>query len=633
MKRRPVSEGDSASRTLPENSAANVNIGAAISATDPEEGTLTYELTGTDAASFRIDSNGQLSTKAGVTYDYESQPSYAFTVTVSDGANSVSLPVTVSLTDVNDAPVFSAATYAFSVSEDAAVLAFVGTALATDPDAGDSATHAITAGNTGGVFIIGEYSGIIAVRHGLDHETTPTYTLTVTATDTGSPALSASATVTITVTDVNEPPVFTDGASATRSLPENSAANVNVGDPISATDPEEGALTYTLTGTDAASFTIDSATGQLSTATGVDYDYEATQNTYSLTVTATEDGDTSLATSIPVTINLTNVNEPPVFSAETFEFSVSENASRFTTVGTAAAVDPDEGESLAFSITAGNTGGKLAIVRNTGDIVVSSPLNFVTTSAYTLSVKVIEDGNPAHSDTATVTINVFSAIDRYRQVRTWTGRNLANDADVTLTTYGTWSTSSTPPNAPAITSKTTTETRDDDDKVRKTITWTDGTNNKAYQRTEWYTPQYQQTQYREQKNWSDGLGITRGAWTTNSNPSGAPNVGNSNWFDYRDNGGAGGTWTWEEKIIVTWRNPQTGESTEIHGNWVDRGGTHPTDDPPAPPGTSGSRASHEPSYTREIEPHQVTRITTPVYAPSSGPTENLPARTESAPRE
>ena len=206
----------------------------------------------------------------------------------------------------------------------------------------------------------------------------------------------------------------------------------------------------------------------------------------------------------------------------------------------------------------------------------------------------------------------------YRQVRTWTGRNADNTADVNLITYGAWYTTNSPSeDAPNITSTETTETRSEDNRARKKIIWTDNNGNYAYQSTEWYST----TEYRERKNWSDGLGITRGAWTTDFNPSGAPNVGNSNWFDYRDNGGAGGTWTWEEKIIVTWSNPQTGESTEIHGNWVDRGGTHPTNDPPAPPGSSGSQASHEPSHTRQVE----TRPAAPTefeYTPASGPSEN-----------
>ena len=63
---------------------------------------------------------------------------------------------------------------------------------------------------------------------------------------------------------VNNAPVFadaTDGRSV--SVAENTAAGVDIGDPVAATDADNDMLTYTLGG-DGASFDIDS-TGQLMT--------------------------------------------------------------------------------------------------------------------------------------------------------------------------------------------------------------------------------------------------------------------------------------------------------------------------------------------------------------------------------
>ena len=51
--------------------------------------------------------------------------------------------------------------------------------------------------------------------------------------------------------------------TATRSIAENSAADANVGAAVTTTDTESDTLTYSLSGTDASSFTIDSATGQI----------------------------------------------------------------------------------------------------------------------------------------------------------------------------------------------------------------------------------------------------------------------------------------------------------------------------------------------------------------------------------
>ena len=92
---------------MAENSASGTNVGAAVTATDPDTGdTLTYSLSGTDAASFEIGSStGQITTKTGVTYDYETKKSYSVTVGVSDGNGGTdSIAVTVSLTDVNETP-------------------------------------------------------------------------------------------------------------------------------------------------------------------------------------------------------------------------------------------------------------------------------------------------------------------------------------------------------------------------------------------------------------------------------------------------------------------------------------------------------------------------------------------------
>ena len=77
-----------------------------------------------------------------------------------------------------------------------------------------------------------------------------------------------SISVTIYVTDLfeNNPPVFTEGDSTSRSIAENTSAGENIGEPVVATDlDEEDILTYTLGGIDAASFGIEAAAGQLLT--------------------------------------------------------------------------------------------------------------------------------------------------------------------------------------------------------------------------------------------------------------------------------------------------------------------------------------------------------------------------------
>ena len=90
-------------------------------------------------------------------------------------------------------------------------------------------------------------------------------------------------------------------------------ATGNVGSPFTATDPDGGAITWSVTGSSA--FTIDSSSGQLKVITGLDYtgldytglDYEDGA-TRSLMVTATAGAD---STSVTVTVTVNNVKEPP----------------------------------------------------------------------------------------------------------------------------------------------------------------------------------------------------------------------------------------------------------------------------------------------------------------------------------
>ena len=83
----------------------------------------------------------------------------------------------------------------------------------------------------------------------------------------------------------NTAPVF-DPASYTRSVNENTAAAQSVGSPVTATDADTGdTLTYSLGGTDAASFDIVSTSGQIQTKNALDFEAKAS---YSVTVTATD---------------------------------------------------------------------------------------------------------------------------------------------------------------------------------------------------------------------------------------------------------------------------------------------------------------------------------------------------------
>ena len=94
-------EGTRTVRSVAENVTAGTNLGSPVEATDADDDTLTYTLSGVDAESFDIDASaGQLQTKA--TLDAETKSSYTVEVTASDSSDSTStITVIITVTDVD----------------------------------------------------------------------------------------------------------------------------------------------------------------------------------------------------------------------------------------------------------------------------------------------------------------------------------------------------------------------------------------------------------------------------------------------------------------------------------------------------------------------------------------------------
>ncbi len=202
----------------------------------------------------------------------------------------------------------------------------------------------------------------------------------------------------------NHSPVI---GSQSFSLNENSPLGTVVGT-VAATDPDSGqTLTYAIIGgIPAGAFALNSATGQITVADPSLLNYEATPS-LNLIVRVTDNGSPTLSASALVTINLTDVNEAPVF-ALTGPYRVNENSAAATPVGLGLAIDPDAGQTLTYAITGGNTGGAFAINPSNGLISVanSAALNYETTASFTLTVRATDNGSPALTTSAFVLINL-----------------------------------------------------------------------------------------------------------------------------------------------------------------------------------------------------------------------------------
>ena len=207
-----------------------------------------------------------------------------------------------------------------------------------------------------------------------------------------------------------------DGTGLDRSVAENTAAGVAVGDPVAATDADtDDVLTYTLADTvadsgDAASFDIDSGSGQISVGEGVTLDKEA-KDTYAVTVTAadpwaTGSNDDTTKDSIAVTITVTNVDEDPSVTGVATAGSHAENTPIATSVLTFTATDPEAG-ALGWSLS-GDDAGDFNIAAGTLTFKVSpnfeSPADADTNNIYEVTVVVTDSG--ANTDEMDLTVKV-----------------------------------------------------------------------------------------------------------------------------------------------------------------------------------------------------------------------------------
>ena len=279
----------------------------------------------------------------------------------SDGTLSTQTTVTVKITDVNEAPKFASDDgYSFTLAEntdgsgDDAIA--IGTVSATDPDANNNTVkYSIVSGNDAKLFKINDETGAITyVGTGEDFESgNTTFTLTVRASD-GERATQATVTINVTdVDDSNQTPEFSDDNYVFTLAENEDGSNSAVAvDTVSATDPENGTVMYSIvSGNGNGLFAIDGDGAITYVGTGEDFE---SHEGFELTVRASDGNTSSQAT---VTVNVTNVNEAPVFASDVYEFELDGNADGSVTpvtVGPVSATDP-ENDDITYSISGTNS--------------------------------------------------------------------------------------------------------------------------------------------------------------------------------------------------------------------------------------------------------------------------------------
>ena len=406
---------------LSENAEGSVNrqsLGT-VTATDPDGGTVRYRLVGGDESRrFAIDPDTGEVFYVGSGEDYESRvTSHELTVRASDGAYSTEVSVTVTVTDVAEAPAFAAESYAFELAENvdgSDERLSLGVVMATDPD-GDELSYRIVGGNASELFAIEETSGeLFYIGSGEDFEGGVTsYELTVRASDA---AHTVDTTVTVTVTDAPEAPAFEEERYAF-ALAENTDGSDNrlLLGAVTATDPDPDpdgdAVRYRLASDNESElFAIDATSGELYYI-GSGEDFESGVTSYELTVGAS---DGTHSTQVSVTVTVTNAPEAPAFEEERYAFALPENTDGSVNrlaLGAVTATDPDD-DAVRYSLAGGNASDLFAIGETSGELyyVGGGEDDESGATTYELTVQASDGAHPVDTMvTVTVVDNPFDS--------------------------------------------------------------------------------------------------------------------------------------------------------------------------------------------------------------------------------
>ena len=304
---------------------------------DGDGTTVRYSVTGDDREVLEFTS-GILTFDADHEPDFEEQSSYSITITASSGGRSASLDVTIEVVDTEDQgevalsqrqPQVGIEVHATPSDADggmridrwvwelsAEITVTDGTPSAECRDDPDTAINVV--GDESWTPIAGASSATYTPKPAdvgrclrarviyTDNIENPTDQNDEATGVLEAPVQSsrlANAAPRFVDQDLNSPGDQSDRTS--RKIEENEEPEQSIGSPVSAFDDDDKLLIYTLSGEDAAFFSISRNNGQLRTKASLNYEV---RNSYAVVVTATD--PSGAADSIHVTINVIDVHDP-----------------------------------------------------------------------------------------------------------------------------------------------------------------------------------------------------------------------------------------------------------------------------------------------------------------------------------
>ena len=208
-------------------------------------------------------------------------------------------------------------------------------------------------------------------------------------------------------------PSFTEGTSTTRTVAEDAGWNAAIGSAISATDTDNDISLYYLHGAnpipgtsrlnDANWFKMDASTGQLRRSAVLDYEFRKTLYIY--VAVRDDDGNEDF---IRVTVNVTNVNEPPKFNIHSRYRSIGEQREGPVNLGAPITAVDDAGDTSTYSL-GGPDANLFSINSTTGQLSTRPGINFDYETGrrqYQVTVTATDTSDPSLTGSITVTVSV-----------------------------------------------------------------------------------------------------------------------------------------------------------------------------------------------------------------------------------